>query len=137
MAQLDNIIAPELKAHRLGHAERVDVDDATTYGELGNILHHRHPFKSNGFEVRRERFQATYITLAQFQSSAGQSARQRRLFEHRPRGGEQHPDATSAEQFQRFNTLTGDFRMRLHFAEAFAGRVQRHGDVIHQRLQIG
>src|SRR6202030_2186196 len=56
MAQLADVVTPELEAHRLRHPEAVDVEDSTAYAELGNVLHHRDALKADGAEVRGQLF---------------------------------------------------------------------------------
>ena len=62
--QLDDVVAPELEAHRLGHAERVDVEDAAAHAELRDVFHHRHAFEPDAFEMRGQLLRATHIALA-------------------------------------------------------------------------
>ncbi|WP_434480941.1 hypothetical protein [Gemmatimonas sp.] len=46
-------------------------------------------------------------------------------------------NAAASQLFERLHALTGHFGMRLDLPEAFARRIERHGHVVHERLQIG
>ena len=88
-------------------------------------------------EVRGKIFGAADVALAQLEARAGQGARELRLFEHRARRREQQAHAAAAKLLQRLHALAGHLGMRLDLAEAFARRIQRHRDVIDQRLEVG
>ena len=132
VAQLDDVIAPELEAHRLGHAERVDVDDAAAHGELRHVFHHLHALEADGFEVRRKIFQPTHVAFAQFEPRTGEGARQGGLFEDSTGRGQQQAHAAAPELLERLHAFAGHFGMRFDFAEAFSWRVQGDGDVVDQ-----
>ena len=137
VAQLDDVVTPELEAHRLGHAERVDVDDATAHGELRYVFDHRYAFEADRLQMGREIFQAAHIALAQLEPRPGQSARQGSLLEYRTGGGEQETHPAAPQFLERFHPFASHFGMRLDLAEAFTRRIERHGDVVDQRLEVG
>ena len=51
--KIDDLVAPKLRAHRFGHAERVHVEDAAANAELRDVLDHRYPLETDLLEVRR------------------------------------------------------------------------------------
>ena len=52
VAQIDDLVAPELHAHGVGHAERVHVEDAAAQTELRDVLDHRHALEADALEMR-------------------------------------------------------------------------------------
>src|SRR5215218_7484656 len=75
VAQIDDLVAPELHAHGIGHPERVHVEDAAAETELRDILDHRHALEPDALEVRRQLAWATYVTLAKLDAEILQGAR--------------------------------------------------------------
>ena len=135
--QVDDLVAPELGAHRLGHAEAVDVEDAAAHAELRDVLHHRHALESDALEVRRELLGAAHVALAKLDAQIVQRARHARFLEERARGREQDAQLAAADPLERLDALAGDLRVRLGLAESFARRIERDGASVEQRLQVG
>ena len=137
VTQIDDFVAPKLGAHRLRHAERVDVEDAAANAELRDVFDHRHALEADRFEVFGELAEPVRIALAELDPQLVQRARHSRLLEQRARRREQHPQFAARQPLERLDALAGHLHVRLGLAKAFARRVQRNGRVGHERLQIG
>ena len=137
MAQIVDLVAPELGAHRLGHAERVDVEDAAANAELRHVLDHRHALEADRLEMRRELAQPMRVALPQLDAQILERARHARLLEQRARGGDEHAQLAARELLERLDALARDLHVRLGFAESFARRIERERRVVDQRPQIG
>ena len=133
----DDLVAPELQAHRVGHAERVDVEDAAAQRELRDVLHHRHALEADALEVLGELARPAHVALAQLDAQVGERAGQPRALEQRARRGEQHADLAAAQPLERLDALAGDFDVRLRLAEPFARRIERDRRLVDQRVQVG
>ena len=81
--QLDDLVAPELQAHRLGHAETVDVEDAAAHAVLADVVHHRHALKAMCVKMFRQRLESPRIALPQFEARARDGAGELRAFHQR------------------------------------------------------
>ena len=55
VAQRRDLVAPQLEAHGIRHAEAVDVDDAAAHAELRDIVDERDALEADGLEMRDER----------------------------------------------------------------------------------
>ena len=130
VAQLDDLVAPELEAHRVRHAEGVDVEDAAAQAELRDVLYHGHALEPDALQVLRQLARAAHVALAQLDAQLGQRARQAGALQHCARGGEQDADLAAAQPLQRLHALAGDLDVRLDLAESFARRVERHGRLV-------
>ena len=66
VAEILDLVAPELHAHGVCHAERVDVEDATAQRKLRDVLHHGHALEADTFEVLGELARLADVALAKF-----------------------------------------------------------------------
>ncbi len=81
VAQVDDLVAPKLRAHRLGHAERVNVEDAAANAELRNVFDHRHALETDRLEMCCQFTEAMRIAFAQLDAQLVEGARHPRLLE--------------------------------------------------------
>jgi hypothetical protein len=126
VAQLDDLVAPELGAHGFGHAERVDVDDAAADRELRNIFHHRHALEAHAFQTQAECFETHHIALAKLHAEGPQCTRKTRALQYRTRRRKKNPQLAARQPFECLDPFTGDLAMGLGFAKTFARRMQRN-----------
>ncbi len=68
MTQLGDLVAPEFEANRLGHAERVDVEDSATHRELGDVVDHGDALEADRLEMCGEFGRAFRVALPQLQA---------------------------------------------------------------------
>ena len=66
-----------------------------------------------------------------------ESTRKSRLLEKRAGGGEKDADVAAPDSLQRLDPIAGYFGVRLSFAEALTGRVERDESCISKRFEIG
>ena len=137
VAQVDDLIAPELGAHRLGHAERVGVEDSAANAELRDVLDHGYTLKADGLEVRRQLTQSVRVAFAQLDAQLLERPRHSRFLEQRAAGREQDAQLAARQPLERLDSLSRDFHVRLGFAESFARGIERDRRVGEQRLEIG
>ena len=137
MPQFHNIVAPELQANWFRHAERIDIENAAAHGELRHVFDHRDALEANRFQMRGQLLRTTHIALSHLQSRAGERAWQQRLLEHGAGRGEQQANAALTQLFESLHPLAGDFRVRLDLAKPFTRWIERHRNIIDERLQIG
>src|SRR3954469_3745841 len=79
--EVDDLIAPELGANRLRHAERVHVEDAAANAELRDVVDHRYALEADRLEMGRQLGQPMRAALAQLDAQMSQRARHARLLE--------------------------------------------------------
>ena len=137
VAELDNFVAPELEAHRLRHAEAVNVEDPSTNTELRDIVHHRRPLEADRVEMGCEIFRTPGVALSQLEPRVRKRAGQLRSLEQSAGGGEQNSYVTAAETFECLHPLASYFGVRLSFSESFARGIKRDGKLGIHRLEIG
>src|SRR5262249_18740342 len=124
VAKVHDLVAPELGANGLRHPERIDVENATADPELGDVFHERHALESDALEVLGELGQAVAVSLLELDAEVAQRAGHARLLGERARCGDEHAQLATREPLERLDALTGDFHMRLGFAESLARRVE-------------
>jgi hypothetical protein len=126
VTQLDDLVAPELEAHRIGHAEAVDVEDAAAHRELRHVVDHLDALEADALEMRGQLLGPADVALPQLEACLAQRARQAGALEHRARRGEQDAHGPARQPLERLDPLTRDLRVRLGLAEALTVRVERH-----------
>ena len=136
MAQLGDLVAPELQPHRLCHPEAVDVEDSSAHAELRDVIHHLHALEPDRLEVGREILRPAAVPFTYLESSLGERARQLRLLEQRPGGSEQDPDFAASDSLEGLDTLARDFGVRLYLAEALARGIESNEAGIPKGLEI-
>ena len=124
--ELGNVVAPELQADRLRHAEAVDVEYPAAHTELGDVFYHRNTLESDRFQMRRQLLGPTRVSFPQLQACRRQCARQLRALEQGAGRRHQYAEIPLSNLFERFNPFAGDLGVRLGFPEALARRVKRH-----------
>ena len=137
VSELNDLIAPEFHADRLGHPEAVDVEDSSSHAELRDVFDHRHALEPDGLEMQREIFRAARVALAKLEAGERECARQLRSLEEGTRRGEENPHTTSGKLLERFNTLAGDLSVRLDLSKTFSRRIQRDRQCVVNRFEIG
>jgi hypothetical protein len=137
VAELADLVAPELEAHRLGHAEAVDVEDAAAHRVLADVVDHRHALEADAGEVGGEVLGAPHVAAAELEARFLDRARQLRALEHRARRGEQDVHVAARQPFERLDALARHLGVRLGLAERLAVWVERHLPAPAHRLEIG
>jgi hypothetical protein len=137
VAQLGDVVAPELEAHRLRHAEAVDVEDPAAHAELRDVLHHGNPLKANGFEMRGQLLGPSSVSLSQLESRGSQRARKLGALQQRSTGGDDDSKVAAADSLERLDPFAGYLRVGLRFPEALARRVEGDALRLHERHQVG
>ena len=137
VTEIDDFVAPELEAHGIGHAERVDVEDAAAETELGDVLHHRHTLEADALEMRRELGRTAHVALPQLDAQVLERAGQSRALEQRARRREEHANLAATQALEGLDTFAGNLHVRLDLAEPFARRIQADRRLVDQRVQVG
>jgi hypothetical protein len=125
VAELADLVAPELEAHRLGHAEAVDVEDAAAHRVLPDVVDERDALEAHAGEVGGEVLGAPHVAAAQLEPRLLHGARELRALEHRARRGEEDLHVAARQPLERLDALAGDLGVRLGLAERLAVRVER------------
>ena len=137
VAQIDDLVAPELQAHGIGHAERVDVEDAAAQAELRDVLDHRHALEADALEMLGELARPAHVALAQLDAQIGERAGKPRALEQRARrrerarGSRRDSAARASRRARRRPRRAARLRRSLRAADR-ARRASRR-----ERVQIG
>src|SRR6185503_1828690 len=125
MPEIDDLVAPEFRAHGLGHSERVDVENSPADAELRDIFDHRHSLESDGLQMRRKFSESMRITFPKLDAKLAQRARHSSFLEQRATRGQENSEISASQPLERLDSLTRDFHVRLCFAKPFARRIER------------
>src|SRR5687768_11771976 len=125
VAQIDHLVAPELHAHGIGHAEGVHVEDATAETELRNVLHHGHALETDALEMRGELARPAHIAFPELDAQILERAGEPRALEERARRREQNADLAAAQALQRLHALSRHLDVRLDLTESLTRGIQR------------
>ena len=116
VAEVDDLVAPELGAHRLRHPERVHVEDAAANRELRHVFDQWNTLEADALEMIRELGQAVAVPLLELDAKVAQRAGHARLLGERARGRHQHAQLAARQTLERLDALAGDFHVRLGLA---------------------
>ena len=136
LAQVHDLVAPELRAHRIRHAEAVDVEDAAAHAELRDVLHHRHTLEADALQVLDQLREPVLLALAQLDAQVAKRPRHPGALEQRTRRRDQESHLAAHRVLERLDPFTGHLHVRLGFAESFARRIQAHDVFAQQRAKI-
>src|SRR6185437_16367644 len=132
-----NLVAPQLSANGLRHAERVDVEDSAADAELRHVLHHRDPLETDCLEMRGHVGETMHAAFAQLEPEISERAWHARLLEQRARRGDEETELAARQPFEGVDALARDLHVRLRFAESLAWRIQRDRRRIEQGVEVG
>ncbi len=127
VAQLCDVVTPELEADGLRHSEAVDVEDPAAHAELGDILDHFHALETDRGEMGGKLLGPSGVSLSQLEPGRGEGVRKLRALQESPTGGDDDPKIATTDSLECLDPFSGDFRVRLCFAEALARGVESDG----------
>src|SRR5207249_2065825 len=92
VTKLDDLVAPELQAYGVGHAEAIDVDDSPAHAELRDVLDHGHPLEPHREKMSGDVLGTPNVALAELEAGLLNRARQPRALQERASRSEQDAD---------------------------------------------
>ena len=130
-----DVVAPPLETCWLGHAEAVEVHDATAEAVLGHLGYRGDLFVSHRFELLREGARRHDIAGAEVEPQRLQVGRHAGALETGAGGRHQQPKAAGEQRFDGFNALAGDLEVWFLLAQRLALGIERDA-AIEEQLQV-
>ncbi|HET6582774.1 MAG TPA: hypothetical protein VFG69_04990 [Nannocystaceae bacterium] len=135
--EIDDLVAPELHAHGIGHPEGIDVEDPAAEAELCHVLDHRHALETDALEMLGQLARTSHVAAAKLDAQVGERPRKPSALEQRAWRREQNADLAAAQPLERLDALARDLDVGLGFAESLARGIERDRRLVEQGVQIG